>query len=174
MGEWLPDVVLLDVGLPGGQGLARELAQNVPAIPVVALGVDGSEAEIVACAEAGMTGYLTREASLEELVDVVGTAARGEVICSPRLAGAIVRRLATLAARNRGTESTEPVPRLTRREREILGFLERDLTNKEIASQLSIEVATVKNHVHNVLDKLSVRRRGEAARLVSRARRDIG
>src|SRR2546427_12225988 len=69
MGEWLPDVVLLDVGLPGGQGLARELAQNVPAIPVVALGVDGSEAEIVAFAEAGISVYLTLDGVIEQRVE---------------------------------------------------------------------------------------------------------
>ena len=125
MGDWVPDVILLDIGAPQSQVVVLELAQHAPHVPVVALGVDRSEAEILACAEAGITGYVTAEASLEELVEVVETAARGEVICSPRLAGALVRRLATLATRNRATEASKPLRRLTPREREIVTFLER-------------------------------------------------
>ena len=159
-----PDIILLDLTVPHGHALARELRQNGLNVPVVAIGVDGSEAEIVACAEAGITGYLTDSASVDELVRVVEAASRGEVICSPQLTGALVRRLAILATGHRLTDLAQL--RFTRREREIARLLERDLTNKEIATDLGIEVATVKNHVHNLLEKLSVHRRDDAARVL--------
>jgi len=168
MGELAPDIVLLDMTLPNSHAVVREIAQHAPNIQVVAIGMGGSEAEIVSCAEAGITGFLSHDASLDELVGVVETASRGEMICSPQLAAALVRRLATLAA----TQHSEvPEHRLTRREREVAGLVERNLTNKEIATHLGIEVATVKNHVHNLLEKLSVHRRDEAARLLSHARK---
>jgi two-component system nitrate/nitrite response regulator NarL len=167
-----PEVVLLDMTVPQSHALVSELGENGLNIPVVALGVDGAEATMVACAEAGITGYLTHSASLDELVHVVKAASRGEAICSPQLAGALVRRLAALAARHRPPDVAEL--RFTRREREIARLLERDLTNKEIATHLGIEVATVKNHVHNLLDKLSVHRRDEAARLLVGRRQATG
>src|SRR5439155_20673675 len=82
MGDWAPDAILLDIGARQSQVVVLELAQHAPHVPVVALGVDRSEAEILACAEAAITGYVTAEASLEEVVEVVETAARGEGICS--------------------------------------------------------------------------------------------
>jgi two-component system, NarL family, nitrate/nitrite response regulator NarL len=165
------DVVLLDVGATVGHPLVRELAGGPGHFQLVAIGPENSEADMVACAEAGITGYVTRGASLQELFDAVMCAARGEVMCTPVVTGALVRRLASLAAVQRPAEAKSVG--LTRREREIIALLERDLTNKEIATALGIEAATVKNHVHNVLDKLNVRRRSEAARLVGRERRNI-
>jgi len=167
-----PDIILLDLTVPHGHALVRELRQNGLNVPVVAIGVDGSEAEIVACAEAGITGYLTHSASVDELVQVVEAASRGEVICSPQLAGALVRRLAILASGPRPADLAQL--RFTRREREIARLLERDLTNKEIATHLGVEVATVKNHVHNLLNKLSVHRRDEAARVLGASRHAVG
>jgi two-component system, NarL family, nitrate/nitrite response regulator NarL len=166
--ELAPDVILLDMTHRPGYVQMRELVQNAQNIPVVSVGVGDSELEIVACAEAGITGYLTHNASCDELREVVKAAARGEVNCSPQLAAALVRRLAALAA---GHQPEVTAPELTRRERQVARLIEQDLTNKEIATRLGIEVATVKNHVHNLLAKLSVRRRGEAAGRLGRALR---
>jgi two-component system, NarL family, nitrate/nitrite response regulator NarL len=166
--ELHPDVVLLDAGTPQNHALAREIQRSAPRTSIVALGVGESAAQMLAYAEAGITGYLTHDTSLEDLIVVVESAARGEAICSPQLAGTLVRRLAALAA---DREPDPPDARLTSREREIVALIERDLSNKEIANSLGIEVATVKNHVHNVLEKLSVHRRSEVIRLLSRARR---
>jgi two-component system, NarL family, nitrate/nitrite response regulator NarL len=170
--ELAPHVVLLDMTLPHSRSTVREFGKTVPNIPLVAIGLGDSESETIACAEAGITGFMTRDASLEDLIAVIETSSRGEVTCSPQVAGALVRRLAALAATHqiRMHDSHSP---LTRREREVASLLERDLTNKEIASRLGIEVATVKNHVHNVLEKLSVRRRSEAAQLLNRTRRAV-
>ena len=165
-----PDVVLLDVGMPQSYTFAREIQRNALRTSIVALGVSDSADQMLTYAEAGITGYLTHDTSLEDLIAVVESVARGEAICSPQLAGSLVRRLAALAV---DREPDPPDARLTSREREVVALLERDLSNKEIANSLGIEVATVKNHVHNLLEKLSVHRRSEAVRLVGRARRAV-
>ena len=107
-----------------------------------------------------MAGYVGRGDSLEDLVAAVESAARGELHCSPKIAGSLVRRVAILAA---GRAVVSLQGRLTSREREIARFLEKGLSNKEIATALCIEVATVKNHVHNLLEKLNVHRRTHVA-----------
>jgi DNA-binding NarL/FixJ family response regulator len=118
-----------------------------------------SEESVLAFAEAGIAGYVPREGSVQDLVDAVERAVRGELQCSPQLAGAIIRRLAWRAAAG----SDFPRGPLTARETEIVRLIDQGLSNKEIAVRLGIEVATVKNHVHNLLEKLRVRRRAEAA-----------
>jgi len=102
-----------------------------------------------------------RAASVEDLVAALESVGRGELLCSAQTAAALLRRVAALAAGR--SAPAQPLSNLTRREREIGGLLEAGLSNKDIAVQLGIEVATVKNHVHNVLEKLQVHRRGQAA-----------
>src|SRR5205823_14959048 len=138
-----------------------------PKTPVVALGVADAEPEMLACIEAGVVGLVSRDASFAELVATLVGAARGEVHCSPRFAGVLARRVASLAARR---DADPALDRLTARECEIVALVEQNLSNKEIAVRLGIEVATVKNHVHNLLDKLQVHRRSDVARRFPRAR----
>ncbi len=154
-----PQIVLLDMADTESHAIAREIGTLNPQIRVVALGVTEVEGDVLACAEAGIAEYVPREGSLEDLVAAIKSAACGEVHCSPQQAGSLWRRLATLAANQRQAQVTE----LTRREREIVRLIDHDLSNKEIARQLGIEVATVKNHVHNLLDKLQVTTRTQAA-----------
>jgi two-component system nitrate/nitrite response regulator NarL len=155
-----PTVVLLDMAMSGSIAMVRELRERAPEVKVVALAVAEDDQDVLACAEVGLAGYVPREGSFDDLVSAVESAARGELLCSPRMAAALFRRLATLA------EDREPgagVPHLTAREMEILHLIEDRLSNKQIAGRLCIEVATVKNHVHNILEKLQVRSRDEAA-----------
>jgi DNA-binding NarL/FixJ family response regulator len=152
-----PDVVLVDLVMAGWEDAVRTVAGGAR---VVVLGVREVEDEVIACAEAGVAGYVTREASLEELTDVVEGVARGESPCSPRISALLLRRVAETAGRRREAPSAE---RLTRREAEIVGLIDEGLSNKQIAGRLSIELATVKNHVHSILEKLQVERRAEAA-----------
>jgi len=159
------DVVILDMSTPESHVLARGVRATLSTLPIVGLGISGSEPDVIACVEAGVTGYVTRDESLQDLVAVVQGAVRGELLCSPRVAGSLVRRLAVLAA-NRDPDG--PVPALTARENQIGDLLKQHLSNKEIAGRLGIEVATVKNHVHNLLDKLRVHRRTDAAHLLRR------
>jgi len=97
---------------------------------------------------------------MEELLTTLRTASRGEVRCSPRIAGLLVGRVAALTGSS--SQPGDNLP-LTRRQRDIVAFIERGLSNKEIAIRLGIGVATVKNHVHYLLRKLQVHRRGEVA-----------
>lgn len=157
--ELTPQIVLLDMADAESHAIAREIGNLRPQIRVVALCVTEVEGDVLACAEAGIAEYVPREGSLEDLTAAIKSAARGEVHCTPQQAGSLWRRLAALAA----SRQQEVAVDLTRREREIVRLIEHDLSNKEIARQLGIEVATVKNHVHNLLDKLHVTTRTQAA-----------
>jgi two-component system, NarL family, nitrate/nitrite response regulator NarL len=159
-----PDVALVEMGLPDLDAITHALARRTPSVPLVAMGIADSDTEVLECAERGFAGFVTRDGSIDELVNTIRSAAKGELTCSPRTAGSLMRRLGMLAAELRPTQA---VVRLTRREREIAALMREDLSNKEIATRLRIEVATVKNHVHNVLDKLQVRRRSDAARMLA-------
>jgi len=147
--ELQPDVVLLDTGAGSNAGAARAR--------VVALAAPESEEDIIALAEAGVLGYVTRDESLDNLVTTIESVARDEMACSPWMATVLVRRVQALAA-----VRPRPTQRLTAREAEILELIAQGLSNKEIAAGLFIAVTTVKNHVHNILEKLGVSRREEA------------
>ncbi len=163
---YVPDLVLVDMAMAESAHLIRSIRALVPDIKVVALSVAETERDVCACAEAGVSGYVARNASLADLVATLESAARGEALCSPRMAATLIRRVAALA---RTQPAGSAQLRLTPRELEILHLLDGGLANKEIASRLGIEVATVKNHVHNILEKLQVHRRGEAAALARSA-----
>jgi len=160
-----PEVVLVDMPTPAGADAARALVAAAPEIKVVALAVPEVERDVIAFAEAGASGYVAREGSMEDLVAAVESVARGECLLSPDIAAKLFRRVATLAREPR----LEPIQEtLTARELDVLRLIEQGLSNKEIATALSIELPTVKNHVHRILEKLNVRRRTAAA---ARARR---
>lgn len=161
-GRLSPDVILLDVSVEGALALVRSLYEAVPAARVVAFAVDdAAEHQVLACAEAGVAGWISRDATEAEIVDAVLRAARGELICSARTAALLTRRLAALS-RERVAPAAAPAAQLTPREAEIGELLSRGLSNKHIARMLGLRLATVKNHVHNILEKLEVRTRGEA------------
>lgn len=160
VGELRPDVVLLDMAVPETPTAVRAMAQAAPEAKVVALAVADREHELVTCDEAGVVGYVSPDDSLRDLVATIQSAARGETRCSPRIATALTRRLSTLA-RTGGARSSSAG--LTAREVEILDLIDQGFSNKEIAQRLVIEVPTVKNHVHNILTKMQVHRRGQAA-----------
>ena len=153
-----PDVVLLDVGTPGGLAALLALRQALPDLKIVAIAVSDIEQEVVACAEAGVSGFVSRDGSIQDLVTAVDCAMRNELVCSPRIAGVLFRRVAAIGSeRSHGPDNGA----LTRREHEIVSLMTQGLSNKEIARQLRIQNATVKNHIHSILAKLHVRRRGE-------------
>jgi len=163
--ESRPDIVLIALGPGAGAPLVNEIVVTAPGTRVVMLGIADDDPEVLPLAEAGVAGYVTTEASADEIVLVVESVARGEMPCSPRLAATLLQRVATLAQERR---TPSELVTLTSREREIVALIGEGLSNKEIASGLCIEVATVKNHVHNILEKLNVTRRADAAALVRR------
>jgi DNA-binding NarL/FixJ family response regulator len=158
-----PQVVVVDTGMRGWETIARALTQ-ADETRVVALGVNGLADEVVALAEAGVAGYVTRDDPFERLVEVIVSVAQEEMPCSPRISWHLMRRVARLAA----DVHDAPLGRLTAREIEILRLIEQGMQNKQIAGRLSIQLATVKNHVGSILEKLEVRTRGEAAAVIRR------
>ena len=169
--ELQPDVVLLDTA-GGHVTTARYVLEAAPDARVVALAAPEADEDLIALAEAGVLGYVTREQSLDELIATIAGVARDEMVCSPRIATVLVRRVRALAA-----DRPQPTERLTTREAQVLELVAQGLSNKEIAGRLYIEVTTVKNHVHNILEKLGVGRREEAVarmRMGVRAARPLG
>ena len=149
-----PEVVLLDAAMAHSLALARTIRTRTPDIRIVGFGISGSAEQLIACAESGLTAFVDSEGSIDELVEAVHGALKGELACSPQLAALLCERLATLASTF--NPATQP---LTRRERQVATLISEGLSNKEIAIDLKIGAATVKNHVHKILEKLKVRRR---------------
>lgn len=158
LGTVHPRLVLVNLASVDGLALLRAVRAAVPTSSLIAIGVLEYEDEIIACVEAGIAGYLLRSEPLSNLMRLIRSVTAGETVCSPRITAALMRRVSILAAERR---STTPV--LTEREDQIVQLLDRGLSNREIADALGIELRTVKNHVHHILTKLGVRRRGEAA-----------
>jgi two-component system, NarL family, nitrate/nitrite response regulator NarL len=160
-----PDVALLNAMCPDALATFAEVRSALPDLRVIAMAVGESEEEILACAEVGAAGFLTRDATLEDVVRALSKVAQGEAVCPQSVARALLRRISTDAHQRSTTTDS-----LTPREREVLVLIEHGLSNKQIAQRLGIEVRTVKNHVHNLFAKLRVQRRGEAAARLRSAR----
>jgi DNA-binding NarL/FixJ family response regulator len=159
-----PDIVLIDVTMSDVAGTAAEIRARAPGVKVVAITLGETEAEVVRLAEAGVAGYVVADASLEDLTVAVESAVRGELFCSPRVAFTLLRRVGAMANQIRSAEGeTGPLSELTLREQEILKLVDQGMSNKEIAKQLGIGLATAKNHVHHILEKLHVHRRINAS-----------
>jgi two-component system, NarL family, nitrate/nitrite response regulator NarL len=160
--EGAPGVlVVFDAAMDGALDLVRQCVEARPDVRFVAVAVTETEHDVLACAEAGVAGYVAKDGGVSELVRTIEHVLRGELLCSPRMAGSLFRRLAAMSAeRMRGAAGASDL--LTQRERQIAALLDRGMSNKEIARDLCVEVATVKNHVHSILEKLQVHRRAEA------------
>ena len=165
-----PDALLIDMAMAESLATIRDLHACVPNVRVIALTVPDVERAVLACAEAGVSGYVPRNGSLEDLDVAVDSSVRNESIASPRMVASLLRRIATLAA-DRSSTATES---LTAREIDIVRLIDQGCSNKQIAARLSIELSTVKNHVHNVLEKLGVQRRSEAAARLRRGTSALG
>ncbi|MGE0576765.1 MAG: LuxR C-terminal-related transcriptional regulator [Reyranella sp.] len=159
-----PDIVLFDATRTGSLDCARALADLVPMAKIVAFGVAENDTEIVTLAAAGIAGFVRDDAGADDVVAVLKSAMRDELLCSPRTAATLCHQVAVLSRSGHDGQSTDiTVPILSKRELQVGALIDRGLSNKEIARQLGIEVTTVKNHVHNIFDKLKVHRRGQAA-----------
>jgi DNA-binding NarL/FixJ family response regulator len=158
------DVVLLDARFPNGTTAVRRILATAPEAKVVVFAVTETEENIIAWAEAGTAGYIPTTAALQDLVHLLFAILRGEQICPGRVTSALIRRVADPATNStRGMLSPQLAPMLTIREREIIGLVCSGMSNKEIARRLNIALSTTKSHVHNILGKLNLRRRGQAA-----------
>lgn len=152
-------IVLLDAALPDAIHGVRRIASAAPHVKIVALALPETDRDVIAWAEAGLAGYVSRDRSISDLIATVESVARGELVCPPRVAAALLRRVGVLAHWGRIERAEPNGAQLTFREREIATLIELGLSNKEIAYRLGIQLATIKTHVHHILEKLRVRRR---------------
>jgi two-component system, NarL family, nitrate/nitrite response regulator NarL len=159
-----PDVILLDLSSRKDLGTVHRLRQEGIDAKIVALGMPEHEDEIIAAAEAGIEGYALRDAPLEDLVAAIGAAVRGDLSCSPSVAGMLLRRVRTQIDRPVQVADRR-ASGLTAREADIVALIGEGLSNKQIAAALHLATSTVKNHVHNMMRKLGVSRRTDVALL---------
>lgn len=153
-----PDVVLVDVATRESLELIGDLRGEAPGCKVLAFAVEEIADDIIECAEAGAAGFVTADASIDDLVTAIEGIAHAQLVCSPRIVAQLFGRIS--APRERWSLETKS---LTGREREVLECIRQGKSNKEIAQKLNIAEPTVKNHVHNLLDKLDVTTRAQAA-----------
>ena len=158
-----PEVVLIDVT----QGIdlfdVRAIAAEWPDVALVALGLHEQRQEVIRCGRAGFAGYVARDASIEILCTALLEIVHGRLSCPPEISGGLLRALFQATPHS---ETHDFDHSLTRRESEVLQLLGRGLSNKEIGCELCLSVATVKHHVHHVLEKLELPRRAQAMRRV--------
>ena len=160
--ERVPDVVLVDVHMPGGGGRAviEAVRRTHPDVRFLALSVSDAPEDVIAVMRAGARGYVTKTISGPELTDAVCRVAEGDAVFSPRLAGFVLDAFAPSAE-----AAVDPeLDQLTQREREVLRHIARGYAYKEIARQLTISVKTVETHVSAVLRKLQLSNRYELSR----------
>ncbi len=167
-----PDVVLLDVHLPGGGGQAvvAALRATHPHVRFLALSASDAPEDVIAVIRAGARGYVTKTISGADLVDAVCRVAEGEAVFSSRLAGFVLDAFAALPAAEQAPSFDPELDQLTPREREVLRLIARGFTYKEIARELFISAKTVESHVSSVLRKLQLSTRHQLTRWATERR----
>ncbi len=156
-------VVLIDVTQGVDLFDVRGIASEWPDVPLVALGLTEQRQEVIRCGRAGFAGYVARDASIDELCNSLSEIVAGRLACPPEIAGGLLR---ALFHRESSSGESDVDLALTRRESEVLELLGRGFSNKEIGAELCLSVATVKHHVHHILEKLKLERRAQAMRRV--------
>ena len=161
-----PDVVLMDVRMPGVDGIqaCRMMRDLVPQAKVLMLTSYSDEEAVMASIMAGASGYLLKNTARAELLSAIRAVAQGESLLDPGVTSRVLARLKDLTAK----EEAQEVSPLSGREKEVLALVASGLTNKEIAAKLIISENTARNHVSRIMDKLGVARRSEAATFAAR------
>ncbi len=159
----VPDVVLLDVHLPGGGGIEviKQVIAKEPEVKFLALSVSDAAEDVIGVIRAGARGYVTKSISADELVEAIGRVATGDAVFSPRLAGFV---LDAFSGAIDVASIDEDLDRLSIREREVLRLIARGYAYKEIARELFISIKTVETHVSSVLRKLQLSNRHQLTR----------
>lgn len=166
-GEFKPEVVLMDVNMPGIGGVeaTRRLREHHPQMQVLMLTVSEKEEDLFAAIRAGARGYLLKNMNTAQVVAAIEHVHAGEAIIAPTMAVKLLTEFATRAPHIASAANTEE---LSEREREVLQLVARGMSNKEIAAQLALSPHTIKAHLRSILDKLHLRSRTEAAAWAAR------
>jgi len=169
VGELLPDVLLLDLAIPGG-GLraAQTIATAYPVVKIVILTASEEEDDVLAALKLGARGYIVKGVSAPELIDMIHTVASGAGSVLPSLATSLLAEISGVALAQRASAS--PLDELSDRERQILECVANGLSNKEIGYTFGLSEKTIKAYMTNILQKLQVRSRVEAALLAQKSR----
>lgn len=159
-----PRVVLLDLGLSNGDSLrvVHKVKQEFPASKVIVMDLLPVHEEIVEFVKAGVSGFIMKDATLEELVSIIRSVADGGHVLPPQMTGSLFSQIARNAVVAGRTDPLDSV-RMTQREREVINLIAEGLSNKEIAGRLHIATHTVKSHVRNVMEKLALHTRLQIA-----------
>lgn len=165
--EIKPDVILIDAAIANGPSTVRRMKQILPGAAVIVLALAETEESVIAWAEAGVIGYVPKTVSLSRVVPMIVDIIAGQQPSSSRVTAGLLRRVATTSAHALLPGSAITTRQLTGREREIMRLVGSGLSNKKIAKQLNIEVATTKAHVHSLLSKLNLQRRTQIAALIA-------
>jgi two-component system nitrate/nitrite response regulator NarL len=170
-----PDVVLAVSALASGAATdhIQRIKDAFPDAKVVIMGASGTEKENLEYIEAGASGYVLPGSSREHLIEIIQTIHRGEAICPPDILPRLFERIASLRSQLKIAQEKDRSS-LTRRELEVLQLVADGMNNKEIATCLRVELQTVKNHVHNILEKLRVRNRWEAIACTRKVKTAVG
>lgn len=163
-----PDVVLVDAALEShsSQRLVEDVLRTAPAARVIVMDLLPVQQDIIEFIQAGASGFIVKDATVEDFVGTIRSVAQGAQVVPPTMAGTLLSHIADRAARL--PEASEAV-RMTKREREVIDLIAEGLSNKEIAQRLGLATYTVKSHVHNILEKLALHSRLQIA---ARAHRD--
>ena len=159
-----PRVVLLDVGLQGRNSLrvAERVQSEMADTRVIVMDLLPAHEELAEFVNAGVAGFILKDATLDDFVGTIRTVADGQRVLPPRMTGTLFSQIAKIAVERRGAAALQAV-RMTQREREVVALIAEGLSNKEIATRLSIATDTVKSHVRNVMDKLALHSRLQIA-----------
>jgi DNA-binding NarL/FixJ family response regulator len=159
-----PDIILLDEALPDGPLAIGQIRSIAPKLSVVVIALTETAEEVIAWAEAGATGYISKNAALADIVPLLVGIVQGDQPCSGNVAAGLLRRISNGGDSNGGHQKMSSLPALTTREAQIAQMIAAGMSNKDIARRLGIGLATTKTYVHHLLAKLNVRRRSQAAR----------
>ena len=174
--ELMPDVILMDISMPGMDGLeaTRRIKAEMPYVRIVILTVSESDHSLFDAIKSGAQGYLLKNVQPQALLNTLSGVVRGEASISGAMAARLLQDLARDSRPAAPSPSPSPPPRLTQREQEVLGLVAQGKSNKEIASALDIAENTVKNHLKNILEKLHLENRVQAATFALRRELDAG
>jgi DNA-binding NarL/FixJ family response regulator len=159
-----PDVVLMDLGLRSQNGLqvVASLRKETPEIKVIGMGLIPTQSDIVEFVQAGASGFILKDATVEDFLQTIRSVAHGGKVLPPPLTGSLFSHVVEYALK-KGKDRLIRAVRMTKREREIIVLIAEGLSNKEIAQRLNIATYTVKSHVHNILEKLTLHSRLQIA-----------